>query len=277
MNKLLWADWSRLRMSRAFPLALAGVFLFSAMSIWNSSRVVHQMAQSGFVRTLDNCFFAPLPLFGALFAAFLSLYLSGEFADGGVRNKLIVGHSRTAVYLADYLTCLGGCLAFAGAWVLGSLPGLVWIGPFSMGAGEFWAYLAVTAGLCASFAALFCLVDLLFSNKAVTVIASLALWLGLVLLAGALYDRLSEPEMTGGVMYVDGAFREMDPAPNPQYLGGAVRLVCTLVLEFLPTGQAQLLRDVQAASPLRMIALSALFTALLLGAGVLLFRKKDVK
>lgn len=277
MNNLLWANWTRLRTGCAFRLALAGVFLFSVLSVWNSSRVARQMAQSGFVRTLDDCFFAPVPLFGALFAAFLSLFLSAEFADGAVRNKLIVGHTRANVYLADYLVCLGGCLAFGGMWALGSLPGLAWVGPFSMGAGRVWAYLAVVAGLTASFTALFALLNLLFGNKAVTVIASLALWLGLVLLAGALYDRLSEPELTGGVMYVDGAFREVDPAPNPRYLAGTARLVCTLALEFLPTGQALLVRNAEIASPLRMLALSALCTSLFLWAGVRIFQTKDIK
>lgn len=277
MNKLLWANGARLRRYGIFWVALAGVFLFSLLSIWNSSRVAQQMAQAGFVRTLDNCFFAPVPFFGALFAAFISLFLSAEFADGAVRNRLIVGHTRANVYLADYLTCLAACLAFAGAWVLGSLPGLLWIGPFSMGAGEVLAYLLVAVGLTASFSALFALICMLSGNKAVTVVLSLMLWLALVLAAGALYDRLSEPELTGGVMYVDGAFREVDPAPNPRYLSGTARTVCTLALEFLPAGQALLVRSAEVVSPLRQLALSALFTALFLWAGVRLFQTKDIK
>ena len=277
MSKLLWANWMRLRTGRGFWLALGGVFLGSVLSIWSSSLSVRQMVQSGFVRTLDDCFFGPSTLLGALFAAFLCLFLSAEFADGAVRNKLIVGHSRAGVYLANYLTCLGACLAFVCAWVLGSLPGLLWIGPFSMGAGEFWMYLLVAAGFTAAFTALFALVNLFFGNKAVTVVFSLALWLVLVLAAGALYDRLSEPELTGGVMYADGAFREVDPAPHPMYLAGPARMLCTLALEFLPTGQALLMHGAQITAPWRQLGLSALFTALFLWAGVRFFEKKEIR
>ena len=108
-------------------------------------------------------------------------------------------------------------------------------------------------------------------------VLSLAVWLGLVLAASAFYDRLSEPEMLSGVVYADGAFQEVEPHPNPMYLAGAARTVCTWALEFLPAGQAQLVRCVEVASPLRMLAFSALFTALALFAGVCIFQKKDLK
>ena len=83
--------------------------------------------------------------------------------------------------------------------------------------------------------------------------------------------------MLSGVVYADGAFQEVEPHPNPMYLAGAARTVCTWALEFLPAGQAQLVRGVEVASPLRMLAFSALFTALALLAGVCIFQKKDLK
>ena len=130
MNKLLWANWARLRQYKAFWLTLAGVFLCSLLSIWSGSRAAEQLAQSGFVRTLDSYFFALATFLGGLYAVFFSLFLSAEFSDGTVRNKLMVGHSRVHIYLADYLVCLAACLAFAAMWLLGGLPGLLWMGPF---------------------------------------------------------------------------------------------------------------------------------------------------
>ena len=47
MNKLLWANWARLRQYKAFWLTLAGVFLCSLLSIWSGSRAAEQLAQSG--------------------------------------------------------------------------------------------------------------------------------------------------------------------------------------------------------------------------------------
>ena len=56
-----------------------------------------------------------------------------------------------------------------------------------------------------------------------------------------------------------------------------MRTACTWALEFLPAGQAQLVRGVEVDSPLRMLAFSALFTALALLAGVCIFQRKDLK
>lgn len=277
MSKLLSANWTRLRMCRAVWISLAGVFLLSVLVMRNNARSVQEMAESGFIRTLDSCYFAMAPSLGALFAVFISLFLGAEFADGTVRNKLIVGHSRSRVYLAGYFVCLGTCLALAAAWFLGGLPGLLWIGPFSMGPGEILAYLLVAAGFTASFAALFTMVGVLSRNKALTVVLSLAVWFGLFLLANAFYDRLNEPEMSGGIMYENGAFREVAPAPNPMYLAGTARTVCTWILELLPAGQTQLMRNLEIASPVRQIILSVLWTCIFLWAGIRAFEKKDIK
>lgn len=233
---------------------LAGLLAVSALSVWNSSRAAREMARMGIERPLESYFFAMASVMGVVFAAFISLFLSAELADGAVRNKLIVGHSRASVYLADYLVCLGACLAFVAAWFLGGLTGLLCIEPFSMSPGEVLVYLLIAAGFTASFAALFVLISLLCDNKALTVILSLALWLGLVLLAGAFYDRLHEPEMSGGVMYQNGAFQEVAPQPNPLYLAGLARTVCQCLLEFLPTGQAQLVYGVEVQAPVRQLA-----------------------
>lgn len=277
MHDLLCANLVRLRRSRAFWLMLGGVLLVSVLSMWSGSRAAAGMAQRGMVRPLDGYFFALAGSLGMVFAAFISLFLGPELADGAVRNKLVIGHTRASVYLADYLTCLGACLAFAAVWLLGGLPGLLWIGPFSMSPQELLASVLVIAGFSASFAALFVLIGLLCENRTVTVILSLALWLGLVLLASALFDRLHEPEMIGGVMYQDGAFQEVAPTPNPLYLGGLARTLCRWMLELLPTGQAQLVYSTEVTAPWRPLLLSLLFTGAVLWVGIKAFEKKDIR
>lgn len=277
MHKLIAANGARLRQYRVFWLTLGGVLLVSLLYMWNCSRTVAEMAAAGFVSPLEKSFFAMAPYMGVVYAAFISLFLSAELADGAVRNKLIIGHTRRDVYLADYLVCLGACLAFAGMWFLGGLPGLVWIGPFSMQAGEVLTWLLVAVGFTAAFTALFVLVSLLSDNKAAAVILTLALWLGLVLAAGALYDRLQEPEMTGGVMYADGAFQEVAPEPNPLYLSGWARTACTWLLDLLPAGQALLMHGAEITAPARQILCSLLFTGLVLWAGIRAFQRKEIK
>lgn len=277
MSNLISANVLRLRQYRVFWIALGGVFLVSLFFMWGTSRSVAEMAQLGLDQPVDKYFFSMASYMGVVYAAFISLFLGPELADGAVRNKLIAGHTRTKVYLADYLVCLGACLAIAIMWLLGSLPGLFWIGPFSMQPGMVTAYLFIVVGFTAAFAAVFVLIGLASDNKAITVVLSLILWLGLLLLASAFFDRLHEPEMNGGVMYENGAFKEVNPEPNPLYLTGMARKICTWILEFLPTGQTQLMYSNEIVSPVRQIIFSVLFTAIVLWAGIKMFQKKDIK
>ena len=83
--------------------------------------------------------------------------------------------------------------------------------------------------------------------------------------------------MSGGVVYQDGAFREVDPQPNPLYLAGLARTVCQCLLEFLPTGQAQLVYGVEVQAPVRQLMFSLLFTGLALWLGVKLFERKEIR
>lgn len=168
MSNLISANVLRLRQYRIFWMTLGGVFLVSLFSMWGTSRSVAEMAQLGLEQTVDKYFFSMASYMGLVYAAFISLFLGPELTDGAVRNKLIAGHTRTKVYLVDYLVCLGACLAIAIMWLLGSLPGLFWIGPFSMQPGMVTAYLFIVVGFTAAFAAVFVLVGLASDNKAIT-------------------------------------------------------------------------------------------------------------
>ena len=52
---------------------------------------------SEFNYTLDHFYFAGMPFIGIFIAAFIGLLLGTEYSDGTMRNKLIVGHTRTNV------------------------------------------------------------------------------------------------------------------------------------------------------------------------------------
>ena len=277
MRKLLSANFSRLRKDRIFWSILLGVLVFSLVTIFNGARSADVMEKNGFVRSLDDYYFSQAPYMGMIYAVFISLFLGTEYSDGTMRNKLIIGHTRARVFLANFITCFAACLAFAGAWFIGCAPGWILIGPFEMGIEGYLTYLLIAVGFTASYTAIFTWFCTVCSNKAMTIILTLGAWFGLVLLASALNDRLCVPEMQGGMAYIDGKFTMLDPAPNPLYLKGMIRTVCECILDFLPSGQTLLMHDASITHPLRQIASSVLTTDLLLPAGIISFRRKDIR
>lgn len=277
MRKLLSANFARLWKDMTFWVVLLLVFIFSLVTIWNGARSAEVMAESGFLRILEDYYFSPAPYMGVVYAAFISLFLGTEYSDGTMRNKLVVGHTRTHVYLANFLVCFVACLIYVAAWFVGCAPGLVLIGSFEMGVAGFLVYLLVAIGFTAAFTALFTWISTVSTNKAQTVIFTLAIWMGLVFVASGVQDRLNELEMEGGVAFVNGEFVTLEPTPNPLYLGGTVRMVCECILDFLPTGQTLLMHDAAIEHPLRQIVFSLMFTVYAILNGIAAFRRKDLR
>lgn len=277
MRKLLSANFARLKKNKAFWFTIAVVFLLSFISILNGARSAKVMVENDFVVTLENYYFNQAPFMGLFSLIFVSLFLGTEYSDGTIRNKLMVGHTRENIYLSNFIVCFTANIVFVAVWLIGGIPGFFLIEPISMGLGGYLIHFCIILGFTASFAALFTLIGSLSSNKALTVIFSLIVWLILLFSASAFYDRLCSPETLGGMAYIDCEFKMIDPTPNPLYLTGIVRLICECILDFLPTGQSILLADMVIEHPVRQIIFSVLFTVMALTIGSMAFRRKDIK
>ena len=277
MRKLVSANFSRLWKGRIFWYILVVVVGLSLVNVFNSAQSCAAMAERGFIKTLDDFYFNQAPLMGAFFGLFSSWFLGTEYADGTIRNKLIVGHRRGHIYLSNFMVCAAASLILLAAWLLVSALGFGLIGPMKMGATEFVSYIAAAVVVTLSFAALFTMIGSLSANKAGTIVCTFIVFFALIVITSGLYDRLCAPEIIAGVTYMNGQFLSPEPSANPLYLSGTIRTVCEVALELLPTGQAFLLSDVAVEYPVRAIALSAVFTIVTLLVGSMMFRRKDIK
>ena len=99
---------------RAFwLLAALMAALGASMAVVNA---VHAR-QDGEIWTMDYTLFIYVILAPILASVFTALFIGNEHSNGAMRNKLIAGHQRGCIYLADLLvSCCAGiclCLAFA--------------------------------------------------------------------------------------------------------------------------------------------------------------------
>lgn len=277
MRKLLTANFRRLWRDKYFWWVLAFVGVFSLANIINSARSCVAMAEQGYIRTLDDYYFNQAPIMGGFFGIFVSVFLGTEYADGVIRNKLVIGHKREHIYIGHFLVCSAASLMLLAVWLLVEALGIFLIGPFEMGFGEYLLFVAAACGFTLSFTAIYTLVGSLLSNKAMTVVYTILVFFANAIIASGFYDRLSEPEFNEGVMFADGQLVMLDPTPNPLYLSGTPRLLCQYAMELIPGGQTLLLNDVSMEDPVRAVFLSVVFTVFVLGIGCILFRKKDIK
>ena len=277
MSKLLSANFQRLLKSKEFWLCAVSTLLISVIMICTEADSAAVMAARGTIKPLDDYYFQLAPYIGAIMAIFISLFLGTDYSDGTIRNKLIAGHTRTGIYLANFFTCLTVGIIITALCFIGGLPGLYLIGDFAMGASGVVTYFLVAVGVAAAFSAIFVWISTLSQNKVFTVVRVLILWVAMILAASGLNDRLNEVEFNGGMAWIDGEFVMVEETPNPMYLTGSVRTVCELLYRLLPTGQAIAMTSADISTPLLNIAASLIVAVVITAVGILSFRKKDLK
>ena len=271
MRKLLRADLFCLHRSRVLWLCMAAAFVISAVFLLRLSVDNENM------RTLDDAFLQLLPFLSILHAAFIGLFLGIEYQDGTMRNKLVVGHSRRAVYGAYLITAVIGCFAILLAWAASVVVGVAKFGWFAAPAGTLLLCAAAILLLTVAEAAILTLLCLLVTNRAVSGVAAILLALALLILGSSFYNALCEPETISPAIMTENGFEIGEPEPNPDYISGTLRTVYQFAVDALPSGQAILLANQELARPGLSLAASAGLILLVSAIGMAIFRRKDLK
>ncbi|MBQ3692080.1 MAG: ABC transporter permease subunit [Clostridia bacterium] len=98
MSDLLAADFARLLKSQVFH----GMLLFCVECL------MFEVIMGKFNDALSKAYLYDLMntnfiIFGILLAIFIGLFIGSEYSDGTIRNKIIAGNSRTAIYLSNFI------------------------------------------------------------------------------------------------------------------------------------------------------------------------------
>ena len=82
---------------------------------------------------IDGQLFTFAMFIGIVLSTFCGLFLGIEYGDGTIRNKVVVGHKRSSIYLANLITCIAAGLAMCAAFMLVYVAvGIPLIGTFTL-------------------------------------------------------------------------------------------------------------------------------------------------
>lgn len=280
MSRLLYANLIRLKNDTSFRLALAAMAAIGIFLPANTYRLMQYY--TGFNVGLENGFFTYIMMVVILASAFCSLYIGTEYSDGTIRNKLMIGHKRSNIYLSNFIVCAIGeifmCLAFIVGYCVVGIPLL---GFFSMPIKFILAYMGGGLMLCIAVAAIFTFVAMLNQNKAVTSVICILGTLVFVFGGAYMNARLQEPERYEPYVYfgVDGEIVERPEETNPYYIDEPGRSFLNFFNDFLPGNQAVTLSQIQAEESHLgwMMLYSAIIAVAVTGIGLFFFRREDVK
>lgn len=275
MRNLFSVGLFRTVRSKLFYILLALTALVMAYVYYNTYRV--QLGPD--FSQLDLYFFQFINANIVSAAVFCPLFLSSEYGDGALRNKLIVGRTRPQIYLANLtVNCLYGTAACLAAVVTGLCVGVPLLGWFqNAGPGKIMLYVLLALATTWVCAALYTFLSMVVASRGVAITLCILLAFGLILLGQYLYLALSQEEVLTALFYTDTGEMAVSEQPNPAYLTGFARQVYQFFYELTPGGQAYQILGMSAQSPLRMLGYSGLVFVLVTGLGLAIFQKKDVK
>ncbi len=238
MSKLLRANMARLWKNRVFWLgffALTGFCIFQKILLIRDSVEVHY---------LEETFWIQAYVIGIVLSVFISLFVGAEYEYGTIRNKMITGHVRSDIYLANVLVCIvAGWMMCLGCLISSLLIGVPFLGFFHVELSVILSEGICVFALIAAYAAIYCFFAMLISNRTITAVVCILLSFLLLFGGSAVSNRLEEseyyyiPDNTLGIGEIDdGSHSEW--LRNPDYLEGTERRIYEIAFEVNPGGQS---------------------------------------
>ena len=276
MRKLLRANFSRLWHDRTFRLlsalmAILGIFMTMVNAI--------NVRREGAVWVMDFRLLTCAILSPVLTAVLTALFVGSDYSGGTLRNKLIAGHRRGNIYLANLITCCfaGSLLSVAFVIPQGAL-GLLLGEQIQSAPTKLLLYGGLSLALLVAFTAIFTLIAMLYQNKSHTVAGCILLVFVLFFLGGRIISALNEPEYLSGYSYTENGVTVEEPdVRNSNYISGTRRQVYAFLRDFTPGGQMLQISDMDAEKPAMLALYDGIILLAATGLGMVLFRRKDLK
>ena len=278
MNKLLSANFMLLKKSKIFWCCM--IFMVILALIGPVGQYFQAQKYASFEPMIDGQLFTFAMFIGIVLSTFCGLFLGIEYGDGTIRNKVVVGHKRSSIYLANLITCIAAGLAMCAAFMLVYVAvGIPLIGTFTLEIKYILLYTGAALLMSTAFASIFTMLAMLNQNKAVVAVSCI-LFAFISLFAGQyIQARLDTPEMYEGYSYTDdsGELIEIEAMKNPRYLEGTKREVYEFIHKLLPGDQQVQIGQMTTQKPGELMIYSAGMAVVVTAIGMMLFKKKDLK
>ncbi|MBR1390502.1 MAG: ABC transporter permease [Lachnospiraceae bacterium] len=289
MSRLLSANFQRLFKSKNFWIAVIFMYLFPTceLIVSKADQTLHPGKYSR--AELSDLLFSGTMLLVVVAAVFVSVFIGTEYSDGTMRNKIVSGHKRGHIYLANLVVCTAAVLMMQTAYFLALLlPGVPLFGWSEMPAVE----LAIRVLLCLPVLICYAACDLsvcmiVHSKTAgaiVTILAAVIFLMMSVSIVSSLrepeYLAVYEPYVEDGTLFeaIEGNEGLEDAVRNEFYVDGTKRMVYEVFGEICPTSQVVQMAFggiPEHAGRFPLYDAGIVFVTTM--AGILVFRSKDLK
>lgn len=226
----------------------------------------------------DSLYKMFLLVVGIVISIFTCLFLGVEYEDKTIRNKIIIGHKRINIYLANLITIILVSLVFQLLYIfIISVVGIPLLG-FNISSVSSFIYSLIVAQLIIiANASIYTLISLVGSNSMLINIICLLVAFGSYFATLILMNIIDTPEYIQMSTIVNWESEKIEyvKEKNPKYPSEIKRKICNTLMNIIP--QAQVLKIERSGNKDRkMIPIYSLSTSVVLtGIGIVLFKKKE--
>lgn len=282
MNKLISANFARLFKSGVFILYMIFSGGLSAFMIIMRYIQYHQdMDYYNYLdpeyHTMDGIAF--IGLLYILFAVpvFVGNFICTEYSDGTIRNKLIVGHKRSNIYLANLVVCTAGTLMGVALHLLINFTlGIALCGLEILTVTEIAKITLYSIVAFIAWTAIMVMISMLVSSKAGSSVTMLILAFIMFFVTISLNNTLTAPE------YYEYSFdptigESVHNMKNPDYPTGTKRKVYQTTYDVMPTSHIYTSAMSSTENAGKFAGYDGIILVVTTALGIILFRRKDLK
>lgn len=204
-----------------------------------------------------------MSFYGVIIAALVSMFIGDDFSDGVIRNKLVAGRSRSAIYLANLVTVWTACVLLYIVTIATTVGFGISLFENNVTYTELFMFLGLGIMTCLSYGSIFTMLSMLIGDKSNAVVVCMGLSFVMLFLSLHTNDVVVQTEYKNGVL-------------NPHFVTGVRRVIYELLHDINPTGQAAQLSAMKCLNPSRWISCCTFWILVAVVLGNAVFQKKDI-
>lgn len=263
MNRVLKVDFKSLIKQKSFIISITFMFLFGLYMAINSEEI--------------DSLFNFTAIMGLTISIINSLLIGSDYNDGILRNKVIIGNKRTAIYLSSlintFISSLFQIIAYIIPYILLSL---LLGNKCALSLNTCLLLCIISILITFSYASIYTLISYIIGNKTTGAIICIILAICMEFMTLTLYSRLMEPEMYDEYVHVEnGAMVTEEAVENSNYVSGIKRTIYEEILKIIPSGQSIIIMESNKSNVKYIIYSSLIIVFTSLG-GIIIFNKKSL-
>lgn len=242
MNKILKTELYKIIHERWLMLACLSMIIFSI------GFIIMQKTAITYTVGIDRVVFLPMVMYGIVMAVLTSIFVSEEFEDGFIKNKLIVNGNRREIYCVGLLSNFIASLVVYLIAILFTLLVAYFLFSVNITILDYILYFIFGIFILLGFLGIFYLISILVAKKSKAIIINM----------GLAFILLIVSMIMNGMLMLDNNFH------------------LQLLFDLNPYGQIAQLTAMNCLDMLRCIILDVLLFILFSLCGIKYFNKKDI-